>query len=267
MSIQIRSRDKFVIGALLILLSLAAWVSTFYQAQAMSMPMEAMMARGAHHPMSHTLESVFSPAQIMIFLSTWVVMMTAMMLPSAAPMILAYATVSQQRHSRWLAAAPTGLFVLGYLLTWSSSGLLAYAVSALASLIVMTSPSLQADAPLFGGMVLILAGAYQFSELKNRCLSYCRTPLGFVLSHWHEGKGGALRMGLQHGLYCIGCCWALMAILFVAGIMNLTWMVLLTLFMFIEKVSIRGLTAGRVAGVLLIMAGMVMAVGSICCTA
>jgi predicted metal-binding membrane protein len=157
--------------------------------------------------------------------------------------------------------------VLGYLLAWCSVGLLAYAVSALVSVIVMASPKLQADAALFGGMVLILAGAYQFSTLKAKCLSYCRTPLGYILSHWRAGNSGALRMGLHHGLYCIGCCWALMGILFVVGIMNLAWMALLALFMFIEKVNTRGEIVGRVVGALLMIAGMVMAAGSICCTA
>jgi predicted metal-binding membrane protein len=261
MSIQMRSRDKFAIGALLASVSLVAWASTIYQAQAM--PIEATMALGAHHPMSHAPGSIFSPVPFLIFLGAWIVMMTAMMLPSAAPMVMTYAAVSQQRGSSRPTHMPTGLFVLGYLLAWGSSGLLAYAVSALASLAVMTTPGLQADAPLFGGMVLILAGAYQFSALKAKCLSYCRTPLGYILSHWRAGYRGALRMGLHHGLYCIGCCWALMAIMFVVGIMNLAWMALLALFMFIEKASARGEIVGKIVGALLIIVGMVMAASSL----
>jgi predicted metal-binding membrane protein len=178
-------------------------------------------------------------------------------------MIMTYAAVSRQRHSHHPAYTPTALFILGYLLAWGSVGVLAYAVSTLLSMLAFAIPTLQADAALFGGMVLVLAGAFQFSTLKSKCLSFCRTPLGFILSHWREGQGGALRMGLHHGLYCIGCCWALMAILFVVGIMNLTWMVVLTLFMFIEKVNPRGLIVGRVVGALLIIAGMLLAASSL----
>lgn len=109
----------------------------------------------------------------------------------------------------------------------------------------------------------MLVGAYQLSSLKRICLSHCRMPLGFILSHWRDGKSGALRLGLDHGLYCIGCCWALMSVLFLVGIMNLAWMALLTLFVFIEKVSARGLVVGKVVGILLIAAGTAMVAHSI----
>jgi predicted metal-binding membrane protein len=262
-STQIRSRDKFAIGAVLALLSFAAWISTVYQSQAMAAPMETRMEMGANTSMSSMMEPEFSPLQFMLFLSTWVVMMAAMMLPSTAPMVMTYAAVSQQRRSRHLTYAPIGLFVLGYLLAWGGTGVLAYAVSILLPVSVMAFPELQSHAVLFGGAILVLAGAYQFSSLKTICLSHCRTPMGFVLSHWREGRSGALHMGWDHGLYCIGCCWALMAILFVVGVMNLAWMALLALFMFVGKVSRRGLVVGKVVGILLIIAGIVMAARSI----
>lgn len=259
MSLRIRSRDKFAIGAVLAILSLAAWVSTVYQSQAMG----AMKEMGANDPMLNRMGLTFSPLQFLLFLSTWVVMMTAMMLPSAAPMVMTYAEVSRQRRSRHLAQAPTVLFVLGYLLAWGSLGVLAYAVNVLLPVIGIAFPELQSHAPLFGGAGLMLVGAYQLSSLKRICLSHCRMPLGFILSHWRDGKSGALRLGLDHGLYCIGCCWALMSVLFLVGIMNLAWMALLTLFVFIEKVSARGLVVGKVVGILLIAAGTAMVAHSI----
>ncbi len=253
MSVQFRSRDKFAIGTILAILSLAAWASTIYQSQAM----------GMNDPMPETMGLPFLPLQFLLFLSTWVVMMTAMMLPTAAPMVMTFAAVSQQRRSRHLVYAPTGLFVFGYLLAWGSLGLLAYAVSALTPMITQVAPELAKYSGLIGGAVLIMAGAYQLSPLKNVCLSSCRTPLGYIMTHWREGRSGVLLMGLHHGLYCIGCCWALMTILFVAGVMNLAWMAVLSLFIFIEKVSVRGLIVGKVVGALLIVAGAGMVAHSI----
>lgn len=255
MSVQLRSRDKLAIGGALAILSIAAWMSTLYQTQMMNMghALEPMAGMGPD----------VSGLALLLYLATWTVMMTAMMLPSAGPMILTYATVSQQRRSRHLAYTFTGLFVLGYLLAWGGSGLAAYAISALPPIVTMVVPELEKYAGLIGGAVLVMAGAYQFSALKNVCLSNCRTPLGYVMTHWREGRSGALLMGLHHGLYCIGCCWALMAILFVVGVMNPAWMALLALFMFVEKVSARGLVVGKVAGILLIAAGAAMAAHSI----
>ncbi len=255
MSVQLRSRDKLVIGGTLAILSVSAWVSTHYQAQ--------MMNTGLAHEHMAGMGPDLPGLALLLYLTTWTVMMTAMMLPSAGPMIMTYASVSQQRRSRRLAYAPTGLFVLGYLLAWGGSGVVAYAISALPRIVTLAVPALETYASLIGGAVLIMAGAYQFSPLKNVCLSYCRTPLGYVMTHWREGRGGALLMGLHHGLFCIGCCWALMAILFVVGVMNLAWMAVLSLFMFIEKVSTRGLVVGKVVGALLIAAGVAMIAYSI----
>lgn len=256
MSVQIRSRDKFAIGAVLAILSLAAWANTISQSQAMgaSVPMPDMM---------EMMEPAFTPVQCLLFLSTWLVMMTAMMLPTAAPMVLTFAAVWHQRRSRHSAYAPTGLFVLGYLFAWGGSGLLAYTASTLPPLITQRAPELAKYSGLIGGAVLIMAGAYQFSVLKNICLSSCRTPLGYIMTHWREGRSGALLMGLHHGLYCIGCCWALMAILFITGTMNLAWMAALSLLMFVEKVSAHGPVVGKVAGILLVTAGVAILVHSI----
>lgn len=283
MSIQLHSRDKLVIGAALAILSLAAWLSTLYQAQGMNtsgaemqMSMEGtdmqtskggagthMSMSGADGQMSSEGQPAFSLLLFLLFLSSWLVMMTAMMLPSTAPMVMTYTAMSQRRRSGSWAYGSAGLFVLGYLLAWGGLGLLAYAVNALLPLIGMAFPGLGLHADLIGGAVLILAGAYQLSSFKDFCLTGCRTPLGFIMTHWRDGKGGALRMGLQHGLYCIGCCWALMAVLFVVGLMNLAGMALLALLMFVEKVSAYGAVAGKFAGILLILAGIVMAFYSV----
>lgn len=255
MSIQLRSRDKLAIGGALAILSVVAWMSTLYQARMTNM--------GPVHENMAGMGLDITALAFLLYLTTWTVMMTAMMLPSAGPMIMTYATLSQRRRSRQLAYASTGLFVLGYLLAWGGTGLVAYAISVLSPIVTMVVPELEKYAGLIGGAVLVMAGMYQFSPLKNICLSNCRTPLGYVMTHWREGRSGALLMGLHHGLYCIGCCWALMAILFVVGVMNLAWMALLSLFMFIEKVSARGLVAGKIVGILLIAAGVAMVAHSI----
>lgn len=196
-----------------------------------------------------------SPLQVLLFLFIWVTMTVAMMLPSTAPMIMSYVSMSQQRNSIY---TRTLSFALGYFIIWAGFGMLAYVASIFSSLLVMDFPIFQSYDKLFAAVVLIFAGAYQLSPLKYTCLSQCRTPMSFLLHHWHEGKFGALRMGISHGIYCVGCCWVLMVLLFTIGLMNLALMALLVLFMFIEKVSSHGLFIGKIAGFMLIAAGILM---------
>ena len=176
----------------------------------------------------------------------WAVMMVAMMLPGAAPMILVFATVNRKRRLGGEAdGAPyvnLGLFVLGYLAVWS-----AFSVgAALAQWGLRTAALLSEDAmragPVAGALILLAAGVYQLTPFKYACLARCQTPLGFLLSEWREGNGGTLVMGLRHGLFCLGCCWALMALLFVGGVMNLAWVAAIAGFVLVEKL----VPAGRV---------------------
>jgi predicted metal-binding membrane protein len=169
------------------------------------------------------------------FLAMWVVMMVAMMFPTAAPMIMTFHRIQSGRRERGEGFVSTWLFVGGYLLVWSLAGGAAY-LGALAAEATAARWEVSAAAcARIAGVLLVAAGIYQLTPLKNVCLSKCRSPIGFILTSWRDGAGGALRMGLVHGLYCLGCCWLLFAVLFPLGIMNIAAMALLTLIVFAEK--------------------------------
>lgn len=160
-------------------------------------------------------------------------------------------------------AVPTWIFTAGYLLIWLSAGLIVYVLIQAGSAIAtgMTSTDRNVWAPLALGGTLAGAGLYQFTGLKRMCLSHCRSPLAFVAQHWREGRTGALRMGIRHGLYCLGCCWALFAVLVAAGVMSLAWMLLLTLAVLVEKLLPLGQRASAAIGMVLIAFGGMVAYG------
>ncbi len=186
-----------------------------------------------------------------LFLVTWLVMMVAMMFPSVAPMTLAFASVTRSRGEGYL---PTALFVLGYILVWMASGLVPLAVLQAVNQIWMTPPSWL---PRVGGAVIILAGIYQFTPLKDTCLRACRSPLGFIITHdFGGGLPAAGRAGAWHGFYCLGCCWALMAVLAVIGLMNIAWMAVIAAVFYIEKNVRFGELLPRAIGVACVVAGL-----------
>ncbi len=181
----------------------------------------------------------------------WTVMMVAMMVPSAAPMILIFAAVNRRRRKQQVSYVPTSVFLLGYLVVWFAFSVLATVAQWEIHAISLLSPMMANTNPILGGVLLLVAGIYQWTPLKHACLSRCRSPLGFVLNDWREGRRGAFLMGLKHGGYCTGCCWSLMALLFVAGVMNLLWVAAIAGFILLEKVAPAGDRLGRVAGVML----------------
>jgi predicted metal-binding membrane protein len=187
----------------------------------------------------------------MLFLM-WVLMMVAMMLPSALPMVLIFDRFNRARGN---AAFSTALFTAGYLLVWTGFSAGATALQ----WALQGSGLLSADMALTGTWIVaaafIAAGAWQFAPLKRSCLDACRAPIAFLSAHWREGRRGALLMGLHHGAYCLGCCWLLMALLFVGGVMNLLWIVPIALFVLLEKVLPGGGRMGKVGGALLIAWG------------
>jgi predicted metal-binding membrane protein len=178
-----------------------------------------------------------------VFLVGWVVMLTAMMLPSELNYIGAFAAVLKTRH-RASVARPLIMasFVAGYGVAWVAYGLAAYHLDAVLHAVSPEIIARNRGGPFLAGLVLIIAGLYQVSSLKRVCLTGCRTPLAFFARYWREGEFGAVVMGVRHGLVCVGCCWALMAVMFAMDAMSLTWMALLTLFMFAEKVLPKGQT-------------------------
>ena len=190
---------------------------------------------------------------VMMFVM-WAVMMAAMMLPSAAPMILFYCTITRRRaHSASRGAA--AMFASGYVMVWVAFSAIAVALQFALEKSGLLSPLMQITSATIAGSVLIAAGVYQWTPLKQACLRRCRSPLEFVMMHWRDGVSGAFRMGTRHGLYCFGCCWLLMLLLFVGGVMNFVWIAGLAAFVLVEKLAPFGHRIARVAGAVLVASG------------
>ena len=203
--------------------------------------------------------SPWSPVQFLTMFLMWSVMMIGMMTPSAAPMILIYARVARHASARGTPFAPSAFFYLGYLLAWTGFALLATLSQWALEWALLLSPMMASSSPLFGGLLLVVAGLYQWTPLKYACLSQCQSPLVFIQRHggFRGERKAAFSLGLRHGIYCIGCCWALMILLFVAGVMNLLWIAALATLVLAEKL-IPGRLLQRGAGVALIVAGVAL---------
>jgi predicted metal-binding membrane protein len=250
------ARPRLLVGLGLGVLTVLAWVYTVWLALRMPMPAMtgAMGGAGLQAGMGMALPMTepWSLAQAAFMLAMWTVMMVAMMVPAAAPMILIFHRVAGDRAARGQAAVPTGFFLGGYLLVWTGFSALATAAQWALHDAALLSPGMAAASPLLGGALLVAAGVFQLTPLKHACLARCRSPLAFLLNDWREGHGGALAMGLRHGAFCTGCCWALMALLFVGGVMNLLWVAGLAGVVLGEKVLPRGHLLGRLGGAALI---------------
>lgn len=182
----------------------------------------------------------------------WSIMMVAMMLPSAIPALLIFQAAQRQTVAQGALLARTVLFATGYLLVWSGWAILAALLQGWLQARALLSPDLAAASPLVGASVLLVAGAYQFTPWKRACLEHCRSPQDFLVLHWRQGPGGALAMGVHHGAFCVGCCWALMTVLFVVGIMNIAWVALLAAIVLVEKAIARGPWMSRASGAILV---------------
>jgi predicted metal-binding membrane protein len=191
------------------------------------------------------------------FLGIWVTMMAAMMLPSALPMVLVFAKVSHGRHEQGRAAlVPTWIFVAGYLAAWTGYGLVAYAVYRLVTLAGTDWLAWDRAGPYVAGGAVVAAGLYELTPLKEVCLRHCRGPMHFILHGWRKGRLGALRMGAEHGAYCVGCCWGLMVILFAVGVMSLFWMGVIAGVIFAEKVLPHGFRLSKAFAVAFVGLGI-----------
>ena len=195
--------------------------------------------------------------EILALTGMWGIMMAAMMLPSAAPMLFLFARVNGERARHGEAAViSTGIFLSGYLLVWSGFSLIAAVAQWALHNSMLLSTEMSLAGPLLQAPVVIAAGLYQFTPLKNRCLIWCRSALDFLFTHWRDGPGGALRMGFRHGLYCLGCCWALTALLFVGGVMSLFWIALIAGLVLLEKGWVHGMLLGKITGAALVSWGL-----------
>jgi predicted metal-binding membrane protein len=238
-------RDRLVVIAGVFAVVAVAWAYIIYLDR----------SNGAMGMVSANTRS-WSLADFWLMFLMWSVMMTAMMVPTATPMILLFATVNRKNRAKQQPHVATSVFLAGYVIVWSSFAVLATLGNwALHQASLMSSMMGESTSSYLGGGLLLAAGVFQWSPLKYVCLNHCRSPIGYLMSSWKEGKGGALRMGLEHGAFCLGCCWVLMLLLFVLGVMNLLWIAGLAAFVLAEKIAPRGERAGRVAGLLLVAWG------------
>jgi len=244
-------RDRAVVVAGAAGVTILAWAYLVYLSQSVS---------GMGSGMAMTQLQSWSVTDFGFMFLMWWVMMIGMMVPTAAPMILLFATVNRRRREQQGPYVPTAVFLSGYLLIWSGFAAVATVGNwALHVNSLLSSMMGESNSAYLGGGLLIAAGLFQWSRLKYVCLSHCRSPMSFLMSDWKEGARGALRMGLRHGTYCVGCCWVLMALLFVLGVMNLLWIAALATLVLLEKVVPAGQRLSKVTGLLLVGWGVVVA--------
>ena len=205
------------------------------------------------------MTSAWTPVQGALMVTMWVVMMAAMMLPSAVPMVLAYDRFD--RGSGAVRGGSTALFVVGYVVVWTGFAVAASGLQWVLHNLALVNGMGEATQSGLAALLLVGAGAFQFSPVKRRSLGACRTPMGFLMTSWRDGRSGALRMGLHHGTLCFRCCWALMILLFVLGVMNLVWVAALAIFVLAEKVSRRGEAISVIGGVAMIVWGVAAVLG------
>ncbi|KGJ92265.1 DUF2182 domain-containing protein [Colwellia psychrerythraea] len=192
---------------------------------------------------------------ILLFIM-WAIMMAAMMLPSALPIFHLIEKINHQREARNAAYSSSIYFILGYLLAWLCYSFAITLLQWWFHHLALLTPMMKSAQLEFTCLILLLAGVYQWLPIKQRCLNHCRSPLGFITSSWQEGAIGTFKMGVSHGQYCLGCCWILMALLLVFGVMNLLWIIALTFIVFIEKLVPNGVLFSKILGVLLILSSM-----------
>jgi predicted metal-binding membrane protein len=254
-------RERLIIGCCLAAVVIVSWLYLFHTKTAMpGMDMSGMNMSGMDMTgMAMPQMQQWTPTAVFLLFVMWAVMMVAMMVPSAAPMVLAFLGLNQQRRAAARPLVPVGIFLLGYLAVWTAYSLVAALAQWRLHEAALLSPAMSATSPLLSGGLLIAAGVFQWTPLKHACLKGCRSPLSFLMSEWREGASGAFLMGLRHGAYCVGCCWVLMALLFVAGVMNLLWVAMIALFVMAEKILAKGELLGQIGGIAMIAAGVALA--------
>lgn len=238
------ARSRVLVGSGLVVLTALAWAYLFL----LSARMGSMGS-----PLSMPMTSAWTRSDLLLMWTMWAVMMAGMMLPSAAPMVSAYSTTVNAQTS--VLRGSTSIFVVGYLAVWSGFAALATGAQWLLHDAALVNAMGESTSNWLGGTLLVGAGVYQFTGAKDACLKQCRTPLGFLLNEWRSGTRGALIMGVRHGALCVGCCWALMALLFVLGVMNLWWIALVAAVVLLEKVLPTDVVTRALGTVLVVWGG------------
>lgn len=226
----LNTRGFVVVAGGLTGITLMGWVYMAYMAWAMANMDKVSMW------MPPTGAVAWSGWDFTMLFAMWAIMMVAMMTPSTLPMVSMFATLSRNRRLRDQPYTSTFVFVAGYLVAWAGFSVLATIAQWPLHTAGLLNPMMDSRSYLMSGAVLMAAGIYQWTPFKNACLHSCRSPLGFLLTEWRDGTSGALIMGIRHGVYCVGCCWALMLVLFAVGVMNMLWVILIAAFVIIEKV-------------------------------
>jgi len=241
--------DRTPAVVLLVLLPIVFWLWIVVMARDMYGPMTGASA--------WMMTARWDVPHLLLLWAMWAVMMAGMMLPSASPMLLLYGVVARRSGER-TAARQIYTLAAGYLMVWTVFSLGVTALQRVLAQFLLVSPMMEVTSPVVGATLLLVAGVYQLTPLKQACLRTCQSPLGFLMSHWRTGPAAAWGMGVRHGAYCVGCCWALMLLLFAGGVMNLAVIAALTAFVAFEKLTPFGIHGARVSGVLLIGAGLWM---------
>ena len=249
-------RDRLLVSICLVLTIALAWAYLIRLAHQMAPATAHGTAMAA---MGMTTNVPWTAVDVLLTFVMWVLMMADMMAGAAAPVLLLFAGTRAERGERGIPLAVL-MFGLGYLAVWVGFSACATLAQWALHEAAMVSSAAAVSSPRLAGTILVASGAYQLSPLKRACLVHCRSPLGFLMTTWRDGTLGALQMGARHGSYCLGCCWALMCVLFVVGVMNLGWVIALTGFVLLEKVGPAGVTVSRLAGVAMIGAGLLTVV-------
>jgi predicted metal-binding membrane protein len=250
-------RDRLLISTCLVLLTALAWSYLVYLDRRMSFQMQhaTMMQE-----MGMTMAMPWTAADVFFTFVMWTVMMVGMMAGSAAPVLFLFGA-ARAGHVEGGRSLAVMLFGLGYITVWTGFSACAALAQWALHQAALLSPAMSASSPRLAGIILIVAGTYQLTPLKGVCLTHCRSPLGFLMTNWRDGDLGALWMGVRHGGYCRGCCWALMCVLFVVGVMNLAWVAALSVFVLLEKIGPAAALVARVSGSAMIIVGLLFLAG------
>jgi predicted metal-binding membrane protein len=232
-----------------------AWIGLFYISRQMLAGREPLMAA-----MDMATNAPWTRGDLVLTFVMWTSMMVGMMTPSVTPVLLLAANAPRSDRR---VLPPVAWFGAGYLLVWTGFSAIATLAQWALHDAALLSPAMAASNPRVAGAILVLAGLYQLTPLKHACLAHCRSPIDFLMSHWRTGAAGPLRMGVDHGVYCVGCCWALMAVLFAVGVMNLAWVAGLALLVLIEKTTPSAVLVPRVAGAALVVLGAIKLVSNV----
>ncbi len=245
LTLTLLQRDRVAIIISLAGITLLAWA--YLVVMASNMPSDDMMS-------NMQIQEWNTSYFLMMFLM-WAIMMIGMMIPSVTPMVLIYAAVARKSENQGSNVTSTSAFVSGYVAIWVVFSLIATIVQWALDRAALLSPMMVTNSVLLGTALLIAAGIYQLLPIKDVCLRQCRSPVDFIATHWQAGTVGAFKMGLSHGIFCLGCCWVLMSLLFLGGVMNILWIAIITLFILLEKILPYGDVGGRAVGIIMIITG------------